>query len=107
MQSCRLPNLTAARFIKEKYFSSVSYGLPSAVKTSKFSNKADARTVESAFRTQLALGKVGIEPKREVTTFEKVIADFLKFSEVEHANQPEIYRRYDFACRTLKSFLEK
>lgn len=76
-------------------------------RSSKCSNKTDARTVESAFRTQLALGKVGIEPKREAPTFEKVIEDFLKFSKVEHANQPGTYRRYDFACRTLKSFFGK
>ena len=28
-------------------------------------NKRDAATVESAYRTQLALGKIGIEPRNE------------------------------------------
>lgn len=71
------------------------------------SNKCDALTVESAYRTQLALGKIGIEPKKEIPTFEKYLDDFLKWLKVEHAAKPTSYKRYYFSSLPLKKFLGK
>ena len=70
-------------------------------------NKRDAQTVESAFRTQLALGKIGIEPKKEIPTFEKYLDDFLKWLKVEHAGKPTSYKRYYFSSLPLKKFFGK
>ncbi len=53
-------------------------------KSTQVANKRDAATIESAYRTQLALGKIGIEPKREVPTFEKAADDFLLWAKVKH-----------------------
>lgn len=75
--------------------------------SSKCKNKADARTVRDAHRTQLALGKIGIKPKKEIPTFEKAVEDFLKFSEVEHANKQATVSRYSFSCVILKQFFKK
>lgn len=33
-------------------------------RSTQVANKRDAQTVESAYRTQLALGKIGIKPKK-------------------------------------------
>ena len=70
-------------------------------------SKRDAQTVESAFRTQLALGKIGIEPKKAVPAFEKYLDDFLKWLEVEHADKPTSYKRYYFSSLPLKKFFGK
>jgi len=75
--------------------------------TTKCSNKRDAGTVESAYRTQLALGKIGIEPKKEIPNFEKAVEDFLLWSKIEHALQPSTYKRYYFSCQTLKKYFGK
>jgi hypothetical protein len=40
--------------------------------STKCSNKRDAGMVESAYRTQLALGKIGIEPKEPAPTLKSV-----------------------------------
>lgn len=72
--------------------------------STKCSNRRDAATVESAYRTQLALGKIGIEPKKEVPTFENAVEDFLKWSKIEHALQVATYKRYYFSCQTLKKY---
>ncbi len=74
--------------------------------STQVANKRDAATVESAYRTQLALGKIGIEAKREVPTFEKAAAEFLDWLKIEHKDSPT-YRRYFFACTPLKKFFGK
>lgn len=74
--------------------------------STKCSNKREAQTVESAFRTQLALGKLGIEPKKEIPTFEKAVEDFLTWSKVQH-KASVTYQRYVFSCQTLKAFFGK
>jgi integrase len=63
--------------------------------------------VESAYRTQLALGKIGIEPKKEIPTFDNAVEDFLKWSKVEHALQTATYKRYYYSCQTLKKYFGK
>ncbi len=72
--------------------------------STKVANKRDAQTVESAFRTQLALGKIGIEPKVKAPTFTKAVEDFLVWSKVEHAAQPNTYKRYYFSGELLKKY---
>ena len=74
-------------------------------RSSQCANKRDALTVESAFRMQLALGKIGIEPKKDAPTFDKAIADFLKWSKVELSETS--LTRYGFACLPLKKFFGK
>jgi len=74
--------------------------------STKVANKRDAGTVESAYRTQLALGKIGIEPKREAPTFEKAAEDFLLWAKVKH-QESVTYKRYYFACIALKTFYGK
>lgn len=73
-------------------------------RSTKCKNKRDAETVESAFRTQLALGKVGIKPKPKAPTFKLAVEDFLKWSEVNHAQKPNSHRRIEFCCLPLKTF---
>ena len=69
--------------------------------STKCANKRDAQTVESAYRTQLALGKIGIEPKKKAPTFSNAAKEFLKWLKVEHAEQPSSYKRYYFDVETL------
>lgn len=76
-------------------------------KSTNVANKRDAQTVESAYRTQLALGKIGIEPKKEVPTFAKATEDFLKWSKVEHSNQLATYKRYYYSSEILKAYFGK
>jgi integrase len=72
--------------------------------STKCSNKRDALTVESAYRTQLALGKIGIEPKQKAPTFSKAVDDFLLWSKAEHSGNAKTYKRYYFSCQTLKNY---
>jgi len=72
--------------------------------STKVTNKRDAATVESAYRTQLALGKIGIEPKVKAPTFTKAVEDFLVWSKAEHASQPNTYKRYYFSGELLKKY---
>jgi integrase len=72
--------------------------------STKCSNKRDALQVEAAFRHELALGRIGIEPKVKAPTFIKAVDDFLVWSKVEHAAQPNTYRRYYFSGELLKKY---
>jgi integrase len=72
--------------------------------STKCSNKRDAATVESAYRTQLALGKIGIKPKAKAPTFNQAVDDFLKMSKLEHAQKPNSFARIDHSCKTLLKF---
>jgi hypothetical protein len=72
--------------------------------STQVANKRDALTVESAYRTQLALGKIGIKPKKDAPTFKRAIDDFLLWSKVEHAEHPKTYERYFYACQSLKKY---
>lgn len=75
-------------------------------KSTQVTNKKDAQTVESAYRTQLALGKIGIKEKKEIPTFEKAIEDFLKWKKIV-SSERSTYRRSCFACDVLKKFFKK
>ncbi len=73
-------------------------------KSTQVSNKRDAGTVESAYRTQLALGKIGIKPKPKAPTFKQTVDDFLKWSKINHAQKPNSYLRVKYSCGSLKDF---
>jgi integrase len=72
--------------------------------STKVANRRDAGTVESVYRTQLALGKIGITPKTKAPTFSKAVDDFLVWSKIEHASQPNTYKRYYFSGELLKKY---
>ena len=73
-------------------------------RSTQVANKRDAGTIESAYRTQLALGKIGIEPKQKAPTFKQAADDFLLWSKAEHAGQLSTYKRYYFSCQTLMKY---
>jgi integrase len=67
-------------------------------------NKRDAETIASAYRTQLAMGTVGIEPEEEpaeVPLFDAAMIDFLAWSETEYAAHPASHRRYVISSKAL------
>ena len=72
--------------------------------STKCSNKRDAATVESAHRTQLALGKIGIKPKEPAPTLKKACDDFLLRVAVEHPNKAETMRRYTSNVKVFLKF---
>lgn len=71
-------------------------------RSTQVKNKRDAETVESAYRTQLALGKIGIKPMPKAPTFEKAADDFLEWTKT--TNTEVTQSRYYFACQPLKAF---
>ncbi len=76
-------------------------------KSSQVTNKRDALTVESAYRTQLALGKLKLKPKEKAPAFTQAADDFLKMSEVEHAQKPNSFRRIKYSCQSLKIYFKE
>ena len=72
--------------------------------STKCSNKRDALTIEAAYRHELALGRIGIEPKKDAPTFEKTVEDFLLWSKMNHDQKPNSFARVKFACEPLKKF---
>ena len=72
--------------------------------STKVANRRDALTIEAAFRHELALGRIGIKPKKDAPTFKQAVDDFLLWSKVEHAEQPKTYERYYYACQSLKKY---
>lgn len=73
-------------------------------KSTQCSNKADAGTVERAYRTQLALAKIGITPKESAPTLKKACDDFLKRVAVEHPDKHETMRRYNSNVKVFLAF---
>ena len=71
--------------------------------------KADARDIASAYRTQLAKGEVGIkepEPAKQIPKFSTAMADFLEWSEQQHAARPSTHRRYVISSKALLRYFE-
>ncbi len=73
-------------------------------RSSQCANKRDASTVESAYRMQLTLGKIGIKPKVKAPTFKKALEDYLTHSKIEHAAKPNTHARNIYLCKPLKLF---
>lgn len=76
-------------------------------KSTNVANKRDAQTIESAYRTQLALGKIGIQTLNKAPTFDKAVDDFLQWSTVKHNNKSTTHNRYYFNCQVLKQYFGK
>jgi integrase len=74
-------------------------------RSTKCRNKRDAETFERAWRTQLAMGEVGIEPKKRVPKFKEAMQAFLDWAKVEHAAKPNTYIRHKTASAALLRFL--
>ena len=74
--------------------------------STKVANKRDALTIEAAFRHELALGRIGIKPKKDAPTFEIAAKDFLAWSKVSHAEK-STERRERFAVQVLADFFGK
>ena len=72
--------------------------------STKCSNKRDALTVESVYRTQLALGKLGIKPQEPAPTLRKACDDFLQRVAVERPNKAETIRRYNSNVKVFLKF---
>ncbi len=67
-------------------------------------NRRDAQTIESSYRTQLALGKVGIATKKKAPAFNQAVEDFLKMAKLEHSQKPNSFVRIEYSCQSLKKF---
>ncbi|MBA3242389.1 MAG: site-specific integrase [Acidobacteria bacterium] len=68
------------------------------------SNRREAQSIESAYRTKLAKGEVGIDEPKPVPTFGAAMKDFLKWSEQEHAAHPNTHKRYENSSKALLRF---
>lgn len=76
-------------------------------KSTKCKNKRDAETIESAYRTQLALGKIGIKPRKTAPLFKEAVDDFLKWSKFHHSQKPNSYKRMKYTCQPIEKFFGK
>jgi len=77
-----------------------------AQQSTKVANKRDALTIEAAFRHELALGRIGIKPKKEAPTFADAALNFLQWSKVCQAEK-STERREKFAVELLANFFGK
>lgn len=69
-------------------------------------NKRDAEDIERAYRTQLIKGEVGIEPKKEIPTFDKAVKEFLIWSKNEHREKRNTQQGYEGSCKSLLVFFK-
>ena len=74
--------------------------------STKCKNKRDAEAVERAYRTQLAKGEVGIEPKKSAPSFNEAMKVFLAWSKTEHAAKPNTHRCYLTSSKPLLIFFK-
>jgi integrase len=72
-------------------------------RSTKQGNPRVARQIESAFRTALAKGEVGITERKKAPGFKAAMKSFLKWSEQEHKAHPATYRRYQVSGAALLS----
>lgn len=73
-------------------------------KSTKTKSKRTAETIESAYRTQLAKGEVGIETKPDAPDFKTAMKEFLAWSAVEHQSKPNTVRSYNSTSNALLEF---
>ncbi len=73
-------------------------------KSAKTKNRKAAREIESAYRTKLAKGEVGIDEPKKVPAFTAAMKDFLEWSKHEHAAHPNTHKRYEISSKALKRF---
>jgi integrase len=73
-------------------------------KSTNQGDRREARTIESAYRTKLAKGEVGIEESKPVPTLAAAMKTFLTWSEHEHAAHPNTHKRYETSSKALLRF---
>jgi integrase len=73
-------------------------------RSTKQKNRRTAREIESAYRTKLAKGEVGITEPKPVPLFQAAMKDFLAWSEHEHSAKPSTHRRYEVSSKPLKLY---
>lgn len=73
-------------------------------KSTKTKSKRTAETIESAYRTQLAKGEVGIEAKPDAPDFKSAMTEFLGWASIEHQNKPNTVRSYKATSKALLEF---
>lgn len=66
--------------------------------------KRGAEAFERAFRTNLALGRVGLETRVEPPTFLVAAEDFVEWCVTEHRAKPNTIRSYVRSVETLKQY---
>lgn len=67
--------------------------------TAKTKNKRVAEQMETKRKNDLAMGLVGIKPKKTIPMFKDAVADFLKW--VEFERKPNTYIRHKSSSKTL------
>jgi integrase len=70
-------------------------------KSTGVGNQRAAGEIERAFRTALAKGEVGITERKKVPSFKAAMADFLAWSNHEHASHPATHQRYKISSVAL------
>jgi integrase len=63
-----------------------------------------AGVIEDAFKTQLAKGEVGIEPRKKVPTFSAFVKEFTDFVFIRHANKPQTVEFYTKKIKQVLKF---
>lgn len=74
-------------------------------KSTKTSNRQAAREIESAYRTKLAKGEVGIEEKQPAPAFRQAMKNFLAWSKQEH-DKANTHKRYETSSKPLLRFFK-
>jgi integrase len=75
-------------------------------RSTRQANRGVARQIESAFRTALAKGDVGITERKPVPPFSVAMRDFLKLSEQQHKAHPRTHLRYVISSRALLRYFK-
>ena len=75
-------------------------------RSTKQGNKRTAEQIESAYKTKLAKGEVGINDPKIVPTFKPAMKEFLSWSEQEHKAHPRTYERYKVSSNALLRFFK-
>lgn len=86
------------------YWMSFNFNGKHIQKSTKTTNKRTAETIESAYKTQLAKGEVGIETKPDAPNFDSAMTEFLSWASVEHRNKPNTVRSYKATSKALIEF---
>lgn len=73
-------------------------------KSTKCRKKREAEAFERAFRTNLALGHVGLEEKPAPPGFQSAAEHFIAWCEIEHRAKPNTIRSYTRSAKTLASY---
>src|SRR4051812_28186252 len=74
-------------------------------KSAKTTNKRKAETIEAAYKTKLAMGKVGIHEAKPVPTFSVAMREFLAIMQHQRpSREGSSYRRYETSSKALRRY---